>query len=139
MLIFHHQLEASIQFVKDLSNVKIVLDHLGKPDIAHSEYDHWSKHIFELSKYDHVYCKISGMVTEASKSDIQYERFVPYMEHALNCFGTERLMLGSDWPVCLLAANYHDTVSITNRYIAQLSHSEQEHITGKTAAQFYNL
>ena len=99
----------------------------------------WKKQIVELARRPHVYCKLSGMVTEADHQHWKADDVRPYMEVVLEAFGTSRLMYGSDWPVCLLAADYGRVLHSVESFISQLSHDEQADILGRTACRFYKI
>lgn len=116
-----------------------VIDHLAKPDIASGDTESWYRGITEIAKRPNVSCKLSGMVTEASRDSWSASDFVPYLDHALEVFGTDRLMIGSDWPVCTLAAGYGEVMSIVIDYIASLSGSEQHAVLGANCRRFYSL
>ena len=116
-----------------------VLDHLAKPLIKPGTLDPWQADLRALARHPNVSCKLSGLVTEAAWQGWKRADFAPYLEVALEAFGPKRLMLGSDWPVCLLAAEYPDVVGIVTEFIARLSDSEQALILGGTASRFYGL
>lgn len=139
LLIYHHQLEEALAFVHHVPDVKIVVDHIAKPSIKTKEKTHWELNMAAMATYDNIYCKISGMVTEADWRDIRYENFEPYLDEVFEAFGTSRLMYGSDWPVCLLAASYEQQLSIVHRYISKLSVAEKLAVFGENAETFYNL
>ena len=117
----------------------MVLDHIAKPDIKAGNITEWAKDIQKLAKFDNVYCKVSGMVTEADWSNWKYEDFEPYLAVVFNAFGIDRLMFGSDWPVCNLAGGYDKMSTIVERYTATLNDSEQGKFFGGNAQKFYNL
>ena len=139
VLVFPHQLEAALALVKKFPGQAFVIDHLAKPGIQGQEMEPWRSYLFELGKQDQVYCKISGMVTEADWHHWNYEDFVPYLDVALEAFGPERLMYGSDWPVCLLSASYESVKQIIDRYVSRLTPAEQSMIMGENATRFYQL
>ena len=139
ILVFPHQLGAVLEFVKKFPDQKFVIDHIAKPYIKDGFYDGWAVLMQEIAKYDHVYCKLSGMVTEADYTSWTYEQFNPYMDFVLNSFGSHRIMFGSDWPVCLVAANYAQMKKIVDKFIIPLSKDEKTAIMGKNASKFYNL
>lgn len=139
ILVYARQLPAAVEFVKHLPEQKFVLDHMGKPDIKNKEIDRWSKGIRELAKSTNVFCKLSGMVTEADWKSWRAEDFKPYLDVVFEAFGTERLMFGSDWPVCLLAASYSQVKEIIENYTRDLSDAEKENIFGFNAVRFYGL
>lgn len=139
ILIKPPQLEAALQLVRTLPNQYFVIDHLAKPYIAAGEMANWAKDIRAFSNYPNVYCKLSGMVTEADWFRWTYEQLQPYYEVVLETFGPERLMFGSDWPVCLVAASYDDVVGSVEKFIYNLSRSEQESIWYRNAEKFYSI
>lgn len=139
ILIFPHQLGATLEFVKRFPNQKFVIDHIAKPYIKDDFFDGWAVLMQEIAKQENVYCKLSGMITEADYNTWTPKQLEPYMDLVLNAFGTKRTMFGSDWPVCLVAGNYSQVKSIVTNFIATLSDTEQLTIMGENAIQFYNL
>ncbi|MBO9155373.1 amidohydrolase family protein [Chitinophaga sp. GCM10012297] len=139
ILVYPHQLPAVGEFVKKFHEQPLVIDHLAKPDFETGELKSWEQHIRNIARYKNVYCKLSGMVTEADLQNWEYEDFVPFLEVALEAFGPDRLMFGSDWPVCLLAAEYEEVIGIVRQFVGKLSASEQTQIMGGNAAEFYKL
>lgn len=139
ILVFPHQLGAVLEFVKQFPNQKFVIDHIAKPYIKEGFYEGWAVMIKEIAKYPNVYCKLSGMITEADYKTWTSEQLQPYMQLVLDAFGTDRVMFGSDWPVCLVAGNYTRVKKITTDFIENLSSEEQEAILGANAVKFYNL
>lgn len=134
-----HQLPAAIETVRALPEVTFVLDHLSKPRIAADELEPWASSLRELAAAPNVFCKLSGMVTEADFSSWTVETLRPYAEVALDAFGPSRIMFGSDWPVCLLAATYSQVADAAMELVGQLSSSERELIFGGTAVRAYRL
>jgi L-fuconolactonase len=139
VLIYHHQLTDALSFVKRFPNQKFVLDHIAKPDIANAQLKTWAAQLKEIGKQQNLYCKLSGMVTQNHWNLWNEADFDPYMQTALEAFGSERLMFGSDWPVCMLAAAYSQVHDIVHNFCSTLSNSEQSNIWGKTAQKFYNI
>lgn len=139
ILIYPKQLETTIQFVKLFPNQTFVIDHIAKPNIREGELEYWASHLKTLAQSGSVYCKLSGMVTEADWKNWKSEIFTPYLDLVLEAFGSQRVMYGSDWPVCLLAASYEQQLGIVEQYIATLSPTEQKNIMGGNAIRFYNL
>lgn len=139
ILIFEHQLEETIRFVDRHPNQAFVLNHIAKPKIKVDLIEPWKQNIIDLSKRENVSCKISGMVTEADYKNWQEQQLRPYLDTVLEAFGTDRLMFGSDWPVCLVACNYKQWYDLVYSYIQSLSSDEQANIMGKTAIKTYNL
>lgn len=139
LLIYHHQMEEALKFVEQLPNVKIVVDHIAKPAIKSGGNTRWEADITALGAFDNVCCKISGMVTEADWKRWKQEDFTPYLDKTFEAFGVNRIMYGSDWPVCLVAATYQQQFSIVHQYISRLSLSEKQMVMGDNAKTFYNL
>ncbi len=139
ILIYPHQLLAAVAFAKKFPDQPFVLDHLAKPDFETGELKGWEQHVRALAELPNVCCKLSGMVTEADHQHWQQSDFTPFLDVALEAFGADRLMFGSDWPVCLIAADYPRMKQIVTDYIARLSAGEQAKIMGGTAAAFYQL
>jgi L-fuconolactonase len=139
ILIYPKQLEGTVEFIKLLPEQPFVIDHMAKPNIREGRLDNWTAHMKVLAQFDNVFCKISGMVTEANWKNWKPEHFVPYMDLILESFGSQRVMYGSDWPVCLVAASYKQQLDIVEQYITTLSPSEQSAIMGENAILFYNL
>ena len=139
ILIYADQLKYIPQFVSASPDQKFVIDHLAKPEIKDKKIEEWQKEIKEVAKYDNVCCKISGMVTEADWKNWKQEDLIPYIDVVIESFGPHRIMFGSDWPVCLVAASYEKVLSIVEEYFSSFSEAEQELFFGKNAMQFYNL
>ena len=139
ILIYPDQLSEAFEFAKQLPKVRFVLDHMAKPLIKNGEIESWAKDIKKLSELSNVSCKVSGMVTEADWVNWQKSDFRPYLDVVFEAFGTKRLLFGSDWPVCLVAAQYADMKAIVTDYIASFSKNEQADVMGNNAVRFYNL
>ena len=139
ILIYADQLRFIPEFVGAFINQKFVIDHLAKPQIKNREISEWKNEIQKIARFENVYCKISGMVTEADWKHWKQDDFVPYVDVVIEAFGPERIMYGSDWPVCLVAASYEQTLGIVGEYFSSFSETEQELFFGKNAIQFYNL
>ena len=139
LLIAEHQLAESIRFVDRHPQQVFVLDHIAKPKIAAGEVGPWRTLIHELSKRSNICCKVSGMVTEDSWSHWSIESLRPYLDTVVNTFGPDRLMAGSDWPVCLVASGYTQWWQVLRNYFADFSNDERANIFGATAARTYNL
>lgn len=139
LLIYEHQLPVALEFVSRLPQVRLVVDHVAKPKIAQRELAPWKEYLKALAGYPNVYCKLSGMVTEADWQQWQYADLIPYLDVVTETFGPGRLMFGSDWPVCLLAASYQQVVEVIDRYFASFSPTEKAGIYGQNAANFYQL
>ncbi len=139
ILIFEKHLPAALSFVSYLPDSKLVVDHLAKPKIAKHELSPWQENIRSLAQYPNVYCKISGMVTEADWQHWKEEDFIPYLDTVVEAFGADRLMIGSDWPVCRLAGEYETVMGLAMNYFKSFSAAEQEKVFGGNAIRFYNL
>ncbi len=139
ILIFERHLPQTIEFVKQHPNQMFVLDHIAKPLIAKNELTPWRENIKELAKLDNVYCKMSGMVTEADFTNWTEEQLKPYFEAVIEAFGSTKLMFGSDWPVCLVGVEYKKWFELVKKQILRLSSDEQQAILGGNAIKAYNL
>ena len=139
ILVFQHQLPAAIDLVRQFPEQHFVLDHMAKPKFSKGLNLEWKTNIQTLAKHPNVFCKLSGMVTETDNFQWEKELFSPFIEEILNAFGSDRVMYGSDWPVCLLAADYKQQLDILQGYISSLSESEQVKIMGQNAIDFYHL
>lgn len=139
LLVVPRQLPAAVELAGRLPDQSFVLDHLAKPPIRGGKIDGWRDDIERLARHRHVSCKVSGLVTEAAWQSWKREDFRPYLEVALDAFGPDRLLFGSDWPVCLLAAEYADVAGIVEDFTAGLTADEQRAIWGGTARRVYGL
>ena len=139
ILVFPHQLGAVLEFVKRFPNQKFVIDHIAKPYIKDGYYDGWATLMKEIAKQENVYCKLSGMITEADYNSWTPKQISPYLDLVLSAFGSDRIMFGSDWPVCLVAGGYAEVKQLVTDFISKLSLIEQAQIMGTNAIQFYNL
>ncbi|TMR97458.1 amidohydrolase family protein [Nonomuraea basaltis] len=139
LLTLPHQLPAAIDTVAARPGLTFVLDHLSKPPIASGELEPWRTRIRELAAHPNVYCKLSGMVTEADWAAWRVSDLRPYAETVLEAFGTERVMFGSDWPVCLLAAEYERVFYAADELCAGLSEGERAEVFAGTARRAYGL
>jgi L-fuconolactonase len=139
VLVYPHHLKAVIALVRAHPNQKFVLDHIAKPFIKTKDIASWASDIRTLAACDNIYCKVSGLITEADYRHWQLSDFTPYLNVITEAFGTHRIMFGSDWPVCLVAANYTQVLSLVQDYYAAFSAHEQAAIMGGNAARFYSL
>ncbi len=139
ILIFHRQLPYALQLVERFPNQVFVIDHLAKPNIKEGELQPWAEHIQHISRYNNVFCKVSGFVTEASWQHWSPDEFNPYFDVVFNAFGPDRLLFGSDWPVCLLAAEYSAVLEILVRYMEQFSQTDKDKILALNAIKVYDL
>jgi L-fuconolactonase len=139
ILIYPHQLEESIVLVEKNPDQLFVLDHLAKPYIKEQKIKEWASHIKKLAEHKNVYCKLSGIITEADWNHWQAKDFDNFLSEALEAFGPDRLMFGSDWPVCLLAGSYQHVVKIIELFLKELKSIDQNKIMGENASNFYKL
>jgi L-fuconolactonase len=139
LLILESQLEEAIRFVDRHPRQTFVLDHIAKPRIAGGAIEPWRSRIRELSRRGNVCCKLSGMVTEDDWLQWSIESLRPYFDTVVEAFGPDRLMAGSDWPVCLVATSYSRWWQVLRHYFADFSKDEQDAVFGATATEIYNL
>ena len=139
ILIFERHLPQTIEFVDGHPEQVFIVDHIAKPRISRNEVSPWRENIQELAKRRNVYCKISGLVTEADWKAWTAKQLKVYVDVVLSAFGPERTMFGSDWPVCLVACKYARWHGIVSGFVSSLSRDEQERILGGTAIEAYNL
>ena len=139
LLIFVDQLTYTLDFVKAFPDQPFVIDHIAKPYIRQQTMGKWKEYITRLANFDNIYCKISGLVTEADWHHWKGEDFTPYLDIVVDAFGTDRIMYGSDWPVCTLAASYEEVYGIATDYFSGFSEAEQNKFFGENATRFYGL
>jgi L-fucono-1,5-lactonase len=139
ILVHANQLATVCEFVERLPVMPLVLDHIAKPDIATQQWQPWARYIEQLAKVPHLYCKVSGMVTEANWHQWDEKTFEPYIEQVIKCFGPQRVMFGSDWPVCTVAASYSQVHSILANVIKSHYVDDYQAIMGENAQTFYHL
>jgi L-fuconolactonase len=139
ILIYPRQLPAAIELVTQLADQRFVIDHLAKPEIKSGKTSPWAAQMKEIAQNKNVFCKISGLVTEADWWHWKADDFKPYLDVASSAFGVDRLMFGSDWPVCLLAATYRQVKQLIENYVKDFSQSDQDKIFGGNAAHFYGV
>ncbi|MGD2218408.1 MAG: amidohydrolase family protein, partial [Gemmatimonadales bacterium] len=139
ILVYAHQLPAALSLAEKLPDQPFVVDHLAKPLIRDGEVEPWAARMRELAKHPNVWCKVSGLVTEAHWSRWRPEDIRPYLDVVFEAFGPERLMFGSDWPVCVLAAGYGQVAQLIDDYAACLSPAERDKLFGRNAVSFYGL
>jgi L-fuconolactonase len=139
ILIVERQLPNMIRFVDQHPDQVFVLDHIAKPLIAKHELSLWKENIQELARRENVSCKISGMVTEADFNSWTPQQLQPYFDVVLEAFGADRLLFGSDWPVCLVATSYKNWMDLVQKSISELSKIEQAQIMGENAIRLYQL
>ena len=139
LLVLSDQLKYSEALVAAFPGQRFVLNHLGKPNIRLRQFEDWVADIKALAAHENVYCKVSGMVTEADLSRWKFEDFKPYIDTIFEYFGMERVMYGSDWPVCRLAATFGEVMEILENYTANFTEAERELFWAKNAIRFYNI
>jgi L-fuconolactonase len=139
ILIFPDQLGYSLELVKEFPEQPFVIDHVAKPYIKAGKIDDWKRDMEAIAQQQNVYCKISGMVTEADWKQWKKEDLLPYIDVVVNAFGTKRIMFGSDWPVCLVASSYKQWIELLREYFAPFSQEERDAFFGKNAIGFYKL
>jgi len=140
LLIFAHQLPAATQMLEQVPNLHVVIDHIAKPNIkSRSDFDTWQQNMAIIAHNSKCYCKLSGMVTEADWQNWQSDDFHPYMKTVLDLFGPNRIMFGSDWPVCLVAAEYKQVKSLVLDFINKNSPHAKDLVLGQNAQEFYQL
>jgi L-fuconolactonase len=139
ILIYPDQLSYALALVAAFPYQSFIIDHIAKPAIRKKEMTGWEQGIRALAKYPNVYCKISGMVNENDWEKWEQADFTPYIDVIVESFGTRRIMYGSDWPVCLLAASYEEVLGIVKNYFSSFSVAEQALFFGGNAKKIYNL
>lgn len=139
LLVTHAQLSSLTELMKKVPKLRGVIDHMAKPNIAEQSFDAWFNHMKQLASYESLYCKTSGMITEAAEH-WQVEHFKRYLDAVLELFGIDRLMYGSDWPVCLMAGTYDDTIHVVMENLGKhLNADEQRKLFGLNASEFYQI
>jgi L-fuconolactonase len=139
ILIYTKHLPVAAEFVERFPHQRFVLDHLAKPPIKSGLIDSWANGIKRLSEFPNVYCKLSGLVTEGDWEHWQPEQIVPFLDVAFESFGPDRLMIGSDWPVCLVAASYARAVQVVKAYLSGQKPETREGVLGGNAQRFWRL
>ena len=139
LLIFPKHLSNTQRFLTELPGQKFVMDHIAKPQIRNGEYGDWRKGLDAIAAFSNVHCKISGMVTEATWKEWKKDDFKKYIDAVINAFGVDRIMYGSDWPVCTLSASYEEQYAIVADYFSSFSQAEQDAFFGGNAIRFYGL
>jgi L-fuconolactonase len=139
ILIYPRHLPVAAEFVRHFPRQRFVLDHLAKPRIKSGSIHPWEQGMRELAKFPNVYCKLSGMVTEADWKKWKPEDMTPYLDIAFDCFSPDRLMIGSDWPVCTVAASYSQTMDVVLDYFEKYPSNIQDAVLGRNAQRFWKL
>jgi len=139
ILIYPRHLPVAAEFVRHFPRQRFVLDHLAKPLIKRASIRPWEAGMRKLAKFPNVYCKLSGMVTEADWQNWKPEHLTPYLDIAVDCFGPDRVMIGSDWPVCTVAASYKHTMNVVLDYFRKYPSDIQDAVLGGNAHRFWKL
>ncbi len=139
ILIYPFQLNAAIELVKQFPKQQFIIDHIAKPEIRNQKISDWKIGIQLLAQNPNVACKISGLVTEADFTNFSPSDFTPYLDIVFECFGEDRILFGSDWPVCLLAATYQDVLLLIEEYTAGFSEEQNKKLFGGNAARIYKI
>jgi len=139
VLIYHHQLKPALEFISLFPEQKFVIDHCAKPDVSNKKIDEWKSLMLEIAKPPNVYCKLSGLFTEAKWKEWSPNEFYPYLDVVFEAFSTDRLMFGSDWPVILLSGIYVQWKSLLEKYMENFDEEEREKVFGRNAIGFYEL
>jgi L-fuconolactonase len=139
ILIYTRHLPVAAEFVECFPRQRFVLDHLAKPPIKTGNIDSWAQGISRLAAFPNVFCKLSGLVTEADWRHWQPEQIIPFLDVAFESFGPDRLMIGSDWPVCLVAASYAKVVEVVKSYLRQNKPECLDRVLGGNAQRFWRL
>lgn len=139
ILIYQRHLPVASEFVERFPRQRFVLDHLAKPPIKVGKIEPWASGIRRLAKFQNVFCKLSGLVTEADWHRWSAEQITPYLDVAFESFGADRLMIGSDWPVCLAAASYKGAMDVVRNYFARFAPEVRNAVTGGNAQRFWKL
>ncbi|WP_318618016.1 amidohydrolase family protein [Sporosarcina sp. YIM B06819] len=140
LLIFPRHLPYIIELLTEYPTLRAVIDHCAKPAIGQRQWTPWADLMAEIASFESVMCKISGLVTEADHRSWKIDDFKPYIHHLIKCFGTDRIMFGSDWPVCLLAAQYDEVVEIVLENLTdEMTVKDMNSLFGGNAQKFYRL
>lgn len=139
ILILPHQLVSALELVKQFPDQKFVIDHLAKPYAKAGYFTGWAAGMTAIAKYPNVYCKLSGLITEANYSNWTSVELLPYLRHALEIFGPNRCMFGSDWPVCRVAGDYGQVKGLVKNLLQNYSSKDQKAVFGGTCATFYGV
>lgn len=139
LVVYPKHLKYVPRVAEKVPTLRMALDHLGKPPIGDRALEPWASDAKEIARIPHLFCKISGMVTEAPGERVTFEDLKPYVDHVVEQFGPGRLMWGSDWPVCLKAASYARVMELARQAVASFTESQQKAFWGGTALQFYHV
>lgn len=139
ILVYPRQLTAAIGLVRKFPGQPFVLDHIAKPEISNGLNPQWVRQMETLAAFPNVFCKLSGMVTETRDFRWEASDFTPFLDVVFDAFGTDRLMFGSDWPVCLLAGSYPEVMGIVSSYLSAFPETVKNKVMGGNAVRFYGL
>jgi L-fuconolactonase len=139
LLVYSRHLPVATEFAGRFGGQRLVLDHLAKPEVRRGEIREWSAEVRKLAACPNVWCKLSGLVTEADWAAWKPEQLWPYLDVAFDCFGVDRLMIGSDWPVCTVASDYARTMAVVVEYLADRPARERDAVLGGNAQRFWKL
>lgn len=139
ILVFPTQFDAALKLIRAFPEQKFVIDHIAKPYIKAGKIDEWASYMQRIGEHDNAWCKVSGILTEADWTNWTYEQIAPYLDVVRESFGPGRLLFGSDWPVCLLAATYAEVKDIAERFSEPFSKAEKELFFAKNTMDFYGL
>jgi L-fuconolactonase len=139
LLLFPKHIPAAVHLVEEFPDQPFVLDHIAKPSIAQGLISPWREDLQQLARFPNVSCKLSGMVTETQWKQWKPEDFRPYLDTVVEAFSSDRLMIGSDWPVCLLSSDYASTMQLVIEYIQQFPEEAQDAILGGNCVRFYGI
>ncbi len=139
ILVYVHQLPAAIQLINRFPDQHFVIDHIAKPEIRNNKMEPWRELIYEIAGAKNMYCKLSGMITEADWKNWKESDIIPYMDIVFDAFGPDRILFGSDWPVCNLAGSYREVIGFVEKYCARFDKKIRAGILGENAVKFYKL
>ena len=139
ILIYPKHLPAACTLAAHFPDQPLVVDHMAKPAIRKRQLEPWKRDLDRLASFENVHCKLSGMVTEADWTNWELTDFSVYLDTVFECFGSRRVMVGSDWPVCTVAGSYAQVMGITESYVEQFSDDEKRGIRGENARKFYRF
>jgi len=128
-----------LKVIEKVPHLRMVIDHIAKPNIARGDSPHWAEDLAEVAQYPQAYCKLSGMITEADWTKWRPTDLAPYVHHVIDVFGWNRVMFGSDWPVCLLAGSYQQVWDALSETLGEISDEQKRKVFGANARQFYKL
>lgn len=139
ILVFPNQLENAVKLVEQFPEQQFILDHIAKPQMSKELDPKWKENIQKLAAHNNVACKVSGLVTETEGFKWEASMFNPFLDVVVGAFGTDRLLFGSDWPVCLLAADYQSVLQLIENYFIDFPEDDQKKVMGGNAIKFYNI